>query len=50
MKQLIVLVASIILGLSIVGSLIVKDDSVLSAMQKMWQTEVELRDIRNSIR
>ena len=46
MKQLIVLLASVILGISIVNTLIFKDDSVLHSMQDLWQTEIELRDMR----
>ena len=49
MKQLIVLVASIILGISIVNTLIIKDDSILDSMQNMWRSEIEIRDMRNSL-
>ena len=49
MKQLIILVASIILGISIVNTLIIKDDSVLDSMQNMWHTEIEIRNMRNSL-
>ena len=49
MKQLIVLVASIILGISIVNTLIIKDDSILDSMKNMWRSEIEIRDMRNSL-
>ena len=48
MKQLIVLLASIILGIGIVSALLIDDDSVFNSMKGLWQKEIEVRDMRNS--
>ena len=48
MKQLLVLLASIILGIGIVSALLIDDDSVFNSMKGLWQKEIEVRDMRNS--
>ena len=43
MKQLIVLIASIMLGLALFGMIAGKDNSIYSALRKAWEKEADLR-------
>lgn len=47
MKQVIVLCASVILGLFIVNCLIGTNGSVFSSMKSLWTEEVKIRDMEN---
>lgn len=46
MKQLIVLLASILLGLSIVNSILIDDNSIYKSMQSLWRHESEVRNMQ----
>ena len=43
MKQIIVLVASVMLGLALFGMIAGKDNSVYSVLRKAWEKEADLR-------
>ena len=43
MKQLIVLVASVLLGLALFGMIAGRENSILSAAKNVWENEAELR-------
>lgn len=45
MKQVIVLLASIMLGLFIVKVLVIDDDSIFNSMKGLWENEVMIRDM-----
>ena len=45
MKQVIVLLASIILGIAIVNVILIDDDSIYSSMKGLWQNEVRIRNM-----
>ena len=45
MKQLIVLVASVLLGIALFGMIAGPDDSVYSAVGGLWDKEVTLRTV-----
>ncbi|MDO5441765.1 MAG: hypothetical protein Q4F55_04340 [Bacillota bacterium] len=46
MKQFIVLVASIMLGLVLVSNLLLDDNSILSSMKDLWRSETEIRNMQ----
>ena len=47
MKQLIVMLASIMLGLALFGFILGRDGSIKSALQSVWQKEVRVRTIED---
>lgn len=46
MKQFIVLLASIMLGIVLVSNLLFNDDSILSSMKDLWRSETEIRNMQ----
>lgn len=46
MKQFIVLLASIMLGIVLVSNLLFNDDSILSSMKDLWRNETEIRNMQ----
>ena len=46
MKQFIVLLASIMLGIVLVSNLLFSDNSVLNSMKDLWRNETEIRNMQ----